>query len=116
MTKNSTRFLLVSAICAPGSAQAIDFVAGAWNGSLNTTVSYGQLYRDEKQDPRLIATANLLAGAHLELVAGEIPAPIDEGVEQAHVGVGEVAANTCTAATTCTTPISPRCEIGRAHV
>ncbi len=58
MTKISTRFLLVAALCAPGSAQAIDFTAGGWNGSLNTTVSYGQLYRDEKRDPRLIATAN----------------------------------------------------------
>ena len=58
MTKISTRFMLVAAICAPGSAQAIDFTAGEWNGSLNTTVSFGQLYRDENRDPRLIGTAN----------------------------------------------------------
>ncbi len=31
---------------------------GGWNGSLNTTLSVGQLYRDEKRDPRLIGTAN----------------------------------------------------------
>jgi hypothetical protein len=58
MTKNSTLALLIAALCAPGGAQAIDFTAGEWNGSLNTTVSFGQLYRDEKRDPRLIATAN----------------------------------------------------------
>jgi hypothetical protein len=58
MTTTYTRVLLVAALCAPGSAQAIDFTAGEWNGSLNTTVSFGQLYRDEKRDPRLIGTAN----------------------------------------------------------
>jgi hypothetical protein len=58
MTTTYTRVLLVVALCAPGSAQAIDFTAGEWNGSLNTTVSFGQLYRDEKRDPRLIGTAN----------------------------------------------------------
>jgi hypothetical protein len=58
MTTTSTRVLLVAALCAPGSAQAIDFNAGSWNGSLNTTVSFGQLYRDEQRDARLIGTAN----------------------------------------------------------
>jgi hypothetical protein len=58
MTTTYTRVLLVAALCAPGSAQAIDFTAGEWDGSLNTTVSFGQLYRDEKRDPRLIGTAN----------------------------------------------------------
>ncbi len=54
----SKRALLVAAICAPASAHAIDFTAGGWTGSLNTTVSYGQLYRNEQRDPRLIGTAN----------------------------------------------------------
>ena len=78
MTKNSTRFLLAAALCAPGSAQAIDFVAGGWNGSLNTTVSYGQLYRDEKQDPRLIATANGGSGRSPNIDDGNLN--YDEGI------------------------------------
>jgi len=78
MTKNSTRFLLVAALCAPGSAQAIDFVAGGWNGSLNTTVSYGQLYRDEKQDPRLIGTANGGIGRSPNIDDGNLN--YDEGI------------------------------------
>jgi hypothetical protein len=49
---------LVAASCAPGAAQAIDFSAGGWTGSLNTTVSFGQLYRNESRDPRLIGTAD----------------------------------------------------------
>ncbi len=49
---------LAAAACAPGAALAIDFSAGAWTGSLNTTVSWGQLYRDEDRNARLIATAN----------------------------------------------------------
>ncbi|MEX2151682.1 MAG: DUF1302 domain-containing protein [Steroidobacteraceae bacterium] len=58
MTKKSSLTLLIAALSAPGGAQAIDFTAGEWSGSLNTTVSFGQLYRDEKRDPRLIGTAN----------------------------------------------------------
>jgi hypothetical protein len=54
----AVRVTLVAAICVPGAAGAIDFEAGGWTGSLNTTLSYGQLWRDEKRDPRLIATAN----------------------------------------------------------
>ncbi len=69
MTTNSIRSMpralrtavqatLAAAACAPSAALAIDFSAGGWTGSLNTTVSWGQLYRDEDRDPRLIATAN----------------------------------------------------------
>ncbi len=54
----AVRATLIAAICVPGAAQAIDFEFGGWNGSLNTTLSYGQMFRDEKRDPRLIATAN----------------------------------------------------------
>lgn len=54
----AVRATLIAAICVPGAAQAIDFEAGGWTGSLNTTLSYGQMFRDEKRDPRLIATAN----------------------------------------------------------
>ena len=49
---------LVASACAPGAASAIDFSAGGWTGSLNTTISWGQLYRDEARDARLIGTAN----------------------------------------------------------
>ena len=51
MTKTSTASLpaLVAAILAPGIAQAIDFAAGGWNGSFDTTVSFGQPWRDEKR-------------------------------------------------------------------
>lgn len=69
MTTNPTRSLplalrlavratMVGALCAPGMVQAIDFEAAGWNGSLNTTITYGQLWRDEARDPRLIGTAN----------------------------------------------------------
>ena len=49
---------LVAAILAPGAAQAIDFAAGGWNGSFDTTFSFGQIWRDEDRDPRLIGTAD----------------------------------------------------------
>jgi hypothetical protein len=60
MTKTLLRPLpaLVAAILAPTAAQAIDFAAGGWNGSLDTTVSFGQTWRDEARDPRLIGTAD----------------------------------------------------------
>jgi hypothetical protein len=60
MTKTLLRPLpaLVAAILAPNAAQAIDFAAGGWNGSIDTTVSFGQTWREESRDPRLIATAN----------------------------------------------------------
>jgi len=52
------RTALAAAVLVPGAAGALDFSAGGWNGSLNTTVSYGQLWRSEARDPRLIGTAN----------------------------------------------------------
>jgi hypothetical protein len=60
MTKTLIRPLpaLVAAILAPGAAQAIDFAAGGWNGSFDTTFSFGQIWRDEDRDPRLIGTAD----------------------------------------------------------
>jgi hypothetical protein len=60
MTKTLIRPLpaLVAAILAPGAAQAVDFAAGGWNGSFDTTVSFGQIWRTEARDPRLIGTAN----------------------------------------------------------
>ncbi len=59
MTMNPKRLsALVAALCVPGAAQAIDFAAGGWNGSFDTTVSFGQTWRQESRDPRLIGTAN----------------------------------------------------------
>jgi hypothetical protein len=60
MTKSLSRPLsaLVAAILAPNAAQAVDFAAGGWNGSFDTTVSFGQTWRQESRDPRLIGTAN----------------------------------------------------------
>ncbi len=52
------RAALVAAIAMPGTAQAIDFAAGGWNGSFDTTMSFGQTWRAEARDPRLIGTAN----------------------------------------------------------
>ena len=47
MTKSLSRPLsaLVAAILAPNAAQAVDFAAGGWNGSFDTTVSFGQTWR-----------------------------------------------------------------------
>ena len=56
--RTAVQATLVAAACAPGAASAIDFSAGGWTGSLNTTISWGQLYRDKARDPRLIGTAD----------------------------------------------------------
>ncbi len=56
--RTAVQATLVAAACAPGAASAIDFSAGGWTGSLNTTISWGQLYRDEARDARLIGTAD----------------------------------------------------------
>ena len=56
--RGAVQATLFAAACVPGSAMAIDFSAGAWTGSLNTTLSWGTLYRDEERDPRLIGTAD----------------------------------------------------------
>lgn len=49
----------IGAFCAP-SAQAIEFQnsAGTLRGSWDTTISYGQAWRIEDRDCRLIANAN----------------------------------------------------------
>ncbi|HEY5559844.1 MAG TPA: DUF1302 domain-containing protein [Steroidobacteraceae bacterium] len=54
----AVRAALLGALCVPGTALAVDFEAGGWDGTLNTTVSFGQLWRDEPRDPRLIGTAD----------------------------------------------------------
>lgn len=48
--------IVAGAICTP--ATAADFSFGETTGSLNTTVSYGALWRMEDADPRLIGIAN----------------------------------------------------------
>ncbi len=60
MTKTPLRPLpaLVAALLAPAAAQAVDFAAGGWNGSFDTTVSFGQTWREQSRDPRIIGTAN----------------------------------------------------------
>ena len=54
MTKTFLRPVtaLVAAILAPGVAQAVDFAAGGWNGSFDTTLSFGQSWREQGRDPR----------------------------------------------------------------
>jgi hypothetical protein len=52
------RAALAAAVFAPGAAGALDFTAGGWSGSLDTTVSFGQSWRMEARDPRLIGTAD----------------------------------------------------------
>ena len=73
----AVRATLVAAICVPGAAGAIDFEAGGWTGSLNTTLSYGQLWRDEKRDPRLIATANGGTGRSANIDDGNLNWDVD---------------------------------------
>ncbi len=60
MTKTPLRTLpaVIAAILAPAAAQAVDFAAGGWNGSFDTTVSFGQTWREQSRDPRIIGTAN----------------------------------------------------------
>jgi hypothetical protein len=60
MTKTFLRPVtaLVAAILAPGLAHAVDFAAGGWNGSFDTTLSFGQSWREQGRDPRLIGTAD----------------------------------------------------------
>ncbi len=74
MTKPLLRPLpaLVAAMLAPGAAQAIDFAAGGWNGSFDTTVSFGQIWRDEERDPRLIGTANGGSGRSPNIDDGDL--------------------------------------------
>ncbi len=66
------RAALGAALCVPGAAQAIDFAAGGWNGSFNTTITVGQTWRDEARDPRLIGTANGGTGRSPNIDDGDI--------------------------------------------
>jgi hypothetical protein len=50
--------LVAAATSAAGPAGAFDFRLGEWEGSWDTTLSYGQLYRVESPDLRLIGTAD----------------------------------------------------------
>jgi hypothetical protein len=60
MTRTLLRPLpaLVAALSVPGTAAAIDFDVAGWNGSFDTTVTFGQTWRTEARDPQLIGTAN----------------------------------------------------------
>jgi Protein of unknown function (DUF1302) len=77
MTKTSMRPLtaIVAAILAPGAAQAIDFAAGGWNGSFDTTISFGQTWREEARDPRLVGTANGGSGRSPNIDDGNLNYP-----------------------------------------
>jgi hypothetical protein len=74
MTKALIRPLpaFVAAILAPGAAQAIDFAAGGWNGSFDTTVSFGQIWRSEGRDPALIGTADGGTGRSVNIDDGDL--------------------------------------------
>ena len=74
MTKTFMRPLpvLVAAILAPGAAQAIDFASGGWNGSFDTTISFGQTWREQARDPRLIGTADGGTGRSPNIDDGDI--------------------------------------------
>jgi hypothetical protein len=63
---------LIAALAAPGAAQAIDFTSGSWNGSFDTTVSYGHSWRNESRDPRLIGTANGGTGRSVNIDDGNL--------------------------------------------
>jgi hypothetical protein len=74
MTKTLLRPVpaLVAAILAPGAAHAVDFAAGGWNGSFDTTVSFGQSWRVESRDPRLIGTADGGSGRSPNIDDGDL--------------------------------------------
>jgi hypothetical protein len=85
----AVRAALIAAICVPGAAEAIDFEAGGWTGSLNTTLTYGQMFRDEKRDPRLIATANGGTGRSPNIDDGNLNWDVDR-VSSAWKAVSEL--------------------------
>jgi uncharacterized protein DUF1302 len=64
--------MLVAALCASGTAQAVDFAAGGWNGSFDTTISFGQTWRQEARDPRLIGTADGGSGRSPNIDDGDL--------------------------------------------
>jgi hypothetical protein len=45
-------------LMVPGSAHPFEFGQGDWTGSLDTTLSYGLMWRVQDRDQRLIGTAN----------------------------------------------------------
>jgi len=53
-----TAVLLTAGVLGAGSASAFDFNLGGWDGNWDTTLSYGQLWRVEDRDLRLIGVAN----------------------------------------------------------
>ncbi len=63
---------LVVAILVPGAANAVDFAAGGWNGSFDTTVSFGQAWRVEGRDPQLIGTADGGEGRSVNIDDGDL--------------------------------------------
>jgi hypothetical protein len=54
----SAALVTAAALAASGTASAFDFRLGEWDGNWDTTLSYGQLYRVQSPDLRLIGTAN----------------------------------------------------------
>ncbi|MGQ0429130.1 MAG: DUF1302 domain-containing protein [Gammaproteobacteria bacterium] len=68
----AVRTALAAALVVPGTAGAIDFSAGGWSGSLNTTVSYGQLWRAGARNPSLIGTADGGTGRSPNIDDGDI--------------------------------------------
>ena len=50
--------LLAAGVLGAGPASAFDFDMGDWDASWDTTLSYGQLWRVEDRDLRLIGVAN----------------------------------------------------------
>jgi hypothetical protein len=74
MTKTYLRPMtaLVAAILAPGVAHAVDFAAGGWNGSFDTTLSFGQSWREQGRDPQLIGTADGGSGRSPNIDDGDL--------------------------------------------
>ena len=54
----SAALVTAATLAAAGTASAFDFRLGEWDGNWDTTLSYGQLYRVQSPDLRLIGTAN----------------------------------------------------------
>ena len=53
-----TAVLLTAGVLGAGSASAFDFKMGDWDANWDTTLSYGQLWRIEDRDLRLIGVAD----------------------------------------------------------
>jgi hypothetical protein len=50
----------------------VDFAAGGWNGSFDTTISFGQSWRLEARDPQLIGTADGGSGRSPNIDDGDL--------------------------------------------